>query len=154
MGALSSHSPSATLQSSSVTWKGALHANSALILTPGVPILQLPPGGSPLTVWLWWPRGPAFLGPMGLWQSEGWFLAGCHSQALCRQQLGHSPQPLWKGSLLACQGLWYARQDLSLVPVLWPPELLLSREVVCGHHLGARSLSLALSLSPSNPHLS
>ena len=39
-----------------------------------------------LIAWCCWPRGFAFLGPTGLWQSERWFLAECHPQALCLQQ--------------------------------------------------------------------
>lgn len=73
---LSSLSLSAVLQRASVSWRGDLHVSGAWFL-------QLIPRGHPLIAWFWWLEELAFWGPMGLWQSQGWFLAGLRS-------LGHS----------------------------------------------------------------
>lgn len=100
-------------------------------------------------------RGLAFLSPTWLWQLERWFLAGCHSRTLCRQQARSHSFLLWKrplcfswsfslGSRLqvwrTSSGLWSCSQGTCYV-----------------HHLGVLPLLFSSPLdSPRNEftHLS
>lgn len=62
---LSWTSPSAFLQSTSVSQREALHVSHALVFTSGALILQLWPRGHPLLICLCWSRVLSFLGSIG-----------------------------------------------------------------------------------------
>ena len=65
---LYSLSLSIALQSASISWRGDLPVFGACFL-------QLTPKGQPLIAWFWWMKKLVFWYPMGIWWSEGWFLA-------------------------------------------------------------------------------
>ena len=71
---------------------------AALLTLVGMPCLTKAVGKCsphkecPLITWLWWLRGFVFQGPLGLYQWEGQFLTGCHTEALHRQHTDNAPQ--------------------------------------------------------------
>lgn len=85
---LPSHSLSAALQGTSVSWRGALHTAGALAFVAAVQ--QMPLYHLVLVA----VKGFAFLGATELWQLERWFLAGqCTGlrhipQAFCERERG------------------------------------------------------------------
>lgn len=64
-----------------------------------------PQGGCSLRTWFWWPKGIAFLGPMGLKQSERQSLASYYPMALHRQQTKTHLQSSCGKGLYSCPGV-------------------------------------------------
>ena len=58
------------------TGGGALHRAGVLVFMSSTMVFAATAKGHPLTIRLWWPGRLAFLGPMGLWQSEKWMVVG------------------------------------------------------------------------------
>lgn len=127
---LSLYLPSAVLKSTSVSWKGAFHAAE---LVPW--LLGLVPCfcSCLLMACLWWPAGLAFLRPTGPWQAESCWPQGTTVQTA---DWGTTSSPLRRRPLLVL--------ELYLRGRLLGDYELHSRNVVCGHQLGAFPVLLHL----------